>query len=69
VNLARDFDPGYKAGYVKKKHARQAMRNGINLLCDYQDRLAAQDSHAVLLCLQALDAGGKDGTIRHVMSG
>jgi PPK2 family polyphosphate:nucleotide phosphotransferase len=69
VNLARDFDPGYKAGYVKKKHARQIMRNGITLLSDYQARLAAQDSHAVLVCFQALDAGGKDGTIRHVMSG
>src|ERR1700744_4983990 len=69
VNLAKDFDPGYKAGDVKKKQARQAMRNGISLLCDYQVRLAAQDSHAVLLCLQALDAGGKDGTIRHVMRG
>ncbi|HSZ40069.1 MAG TPA: polyphosphate kinase 2 family protein [Trebonia sp.] len=69
VNLAKDFDPGYKAGYVRKKDARQIMRNGIDMLCDYQSRLAAQDSHAVLMCLQALDAGGKDGTIRHVMSG
>jgi len=69
VHLAKDFDPGYKAGYVKKKHAKEVMRNGIALLCDYQARLAAQDSHAVLVCLQALDAGGKDGTIRHVMSG
>jgi PPK2 family polyphosphate:nucleotide phosphotransferase len=69
VDLAKDFDPGYKAGYVKKKDARQIMRNGIAMLSDYQARLAAQDSHAVLVCLQALDAGGKDGTIRHVMSG
>jgi PPK2 family polyphosphate:nucleotide phosphotransferase len=69
VNLAKDFDPGYKAGYVKKKHARKIMRNGIEMLCDYQARLAAQDSYGVLMCLQALDAGGKDGTIRHVMSG
>jgi polyphosphate kinase 2 (PPK2 family) len=69
VNLAQDFDPGYRAGYVKKKNAKQVMRNGITMLSDYQARLAAQDSHAVLLCLQALDAGGKDGTIRHVMSG
>ncbi len=69
VNLAKDFDPGYKAGYVKKKHARDIMRSGIAMLCDYQARLAAQDSYGVLVCLQALDAGGKDGTIRHVMSG
>jgi PPK2 family polyphosphate:nucleotide phosphotransferase len=69
VNLAKDFDPGYKAGYVKKKDASQIMRNGIAMLCDYQARLAAQDRYGVLVCLQALDAGGKDGTIRHVMSG
>jgi PPK2 family polyphosphate:nucleotide phosphotransferase len=69
VNLAKDFDPGYKAGYVKKKDARQIMENGIAMLCDYQARLAAQDSYGVLVCLQSLDAGGKDGTIRHVMSG
>ena len=69
VNLARDFDPGYKAGYVTKKDAAQIMRRGIAMLCDYQARLAAQDTHGVLVCLQALDAAGKDGTIRHVMSG
>ena len=69
VNLAKDFDPGYKAGYVKKKDARRIMDTGIAMLCDYQARLAAQDSYGVLMCLQALDAGGKDGTIRHVMSG
>src|SRR5690348_7751392 len=69
VNLAKDFDPGYKAGYVKKKEARQIMANGIAMLCDYQARLAAQDNYGVLVCLQALDAGGKDGTISHVMSG
>jgi PPK2 family polyphosphate:nucleotide phosphotransferase len=69
VNLGKDFDPGYKAGYVKKKDARWIMRSGISMLCDYQARLAAQDSYGVLMCLQALDAGGKDGTIRHVMSG
>jgi PPK2 family polyphosphate:nucleotide phosphotransferase len=69
VNLAKDFDPGYKAGYVTKKDAAEIMERGIAMLCDYQARLAAQDSHGVLVCLQALDAAGKDGTIRHVMSG
>ena len=69
VNLARDFDPGYKADLVKKKDGRQLLETGIGLLADYQRRLAAQDTYGVLMCLQALDAGGKDGTIRHVMSG
>ena len=38
-------------------------------LSEYQDRLAGQDTYGVLVVLQALDAGGKDGAIRHVMSG
>ena len=69
VNLVRDFDPGYKAGFLKKKDGAELLRTGIALLADYQARLAAQDTRGVLVCLQALDAGGKDGTIRHVMSG
>jgi PPK2 family polyphosphate:nucleotide phosphotransferase len=69
VHLARDFDPGYKADLVKKKDGANLLRTGIELLADYQERLAAQDTYGVLVCLQALDAGGKDGTIRHVMSG
>lgn len=69
VNLAKDFDPGYKAGILKKKDGRELLHTGITLLAEYQRRLAAQDSYGVLMCLQSLDAGGKDGTIRHVMSG
>ena len=69
VNLARDFDPGDKPDFLKKKDGRALLRTGIVLLADYQRRLAAQDTYGVLVCLQALDAGGKDGTIRHVMSG
>ncbi|MGW7573334.1 polyphosphate kinase 2 family protein [Streptomyces sp. NPDC054765] len=68
VNLGRDFDPRYKAG-LKKKRGVELLRTGVLLLAEYQERLAAQDTYGVLLCLQALDAGGKDGTIRHVMSG
>ncbi|HEV7651521.1 MAG TPA: polyphosphate kinase 2 family protein [Actinophytocola sp.] len=70
VRLGRDFDPGYKADFMtKKKHGRKLLDTGIALLADYQRRLAAQNTYGVLVCLQALDAGGKDGTIRHVMSG
>ncbi|MFF3938447.1 polyphosphate kinase 2 family protein [Streptomyces phaeofaciens] len=68
VDLARDFDPRYKA-HIKKKDGVELLRTGVALLAEYQQRLAAQDTYGVLLCLQALDAGGKDGTIRHVMSG
>ncbi|MDQ6615746.1 MAG: polyphosphate kinase 2 family protein [Actinomycetota bacterium] len=69
VNLEEDFDPGCKAGFLKKKDGAKVLKHGVKLLADYQGRLAAQDRHGVLICLQALDAGGKDGTIRHVMSG
>jgi PPK2 family polyphosphate:nucleotide phosphotransferase len=69
VKLARDFDPGFKAGIDKKKHGMHLLREGIELLTEYQARLAAQDEYGLLVVLQALDAAGKDGTIRHVMSG
>ncbi|MFD4228817.1 polyphosphate kinase 2 family protein [Streptomyces sp. NPDC058545] len=68
VRLDRDFDPRYKAG-LRKREGVELLRTGVSLLAEYQERLAAQDTYGVLLCLQALDAGGKDGTIRHVMSG
>lgn len=69
VTLARDFDPGYKASFLKKSDGVELLQAGVSLLAEYQDRLAAQDTWGMLVCLQALDAGGKDGTIRHVMSG
>jgi PPK2 family polyphosphate:nucleotide phosphotransferase len=69
VNLTRDFDPAYRPDGLRKKDGVELLRQGIELLADYQRRLAAENTHGVLVCLQALDAGGKDGTIRHVMSG
>ena len=69
VKLAKDFDPGYKASFLKKKDGATILQAGVEVLAEYQARLAAQDTWGVLVCLQALDAAGKDGTIRHVMSG
>jgi PPK2 family polyphosphate:nucleotide phosphotransferase len=69
VVLAKDHDPASKAGWLKKKDGEQQLQLSVELLAEYQDRLAAQDSYGVLVVLQALDAAGKDGTIRHVMSG
>jgi PPK2 family polyphosphate:nucleotide phosphotransferase len=69
VKLADDFDPAFKAGIADKAAAANLLADGIALLADYQARLAAQDVHGVVVVLQALDAAGKDGTIRHVMSG
>ena len=68
VDLIEDFDPRYKA-HLNKREGTALLESGISLLAEYQERLAAENTHGVLLCLQALDAGGKDGTIRHVMSG
>src|SRR5438128_583987 len=69
VHLSRDFDPGYRSDVVRKKDGRELLQTGIALLAEYQAKLAAEQKHGVLVCLQSLDAGGKDGTIRHVMSG
>src|SRR5690348_13434460 len=69
VKLGRDFDPAFKADFVRKRDGAELLQRGIALLADYQARLAAQDTYGMLVCLQALDAAGKDGTIRHVMTG
>ena len=69
VLLSRDFDPAFKAGVRKKKDGEELLRQGVEMLSEFQEKLAAQDTYGVLVVLQALDAAGKDGTIRHVMSG
>jgi PPK2 family polyphosphate:nucleotide phosphotransferase len=69
VHLGRDFDPRYKDDFVSKSDAEGVLRAGVELLADFQARLAAQDTWGLLVVIQAIDAGGKDGTIRHVMSG
>src|ERR1700749_2105184 len=68
VKLSRDHDPGY-TGQLPRPQATALVADGVALLADYQDRLAAQDTFGVLLVLQGIDAAGKDGTIKHVMSG
>src|SRR5207253_6712285 len=71
VTLPRDFDPGFTADFGKDDadRASNVLRQGTDLLAEYQDRLAAQETYAVLVVLQGLDASGKDSTIKHVMSG
>src|SRR5580692_4056628 len=68
VILGKDFDPAFKGG-VKKTEGVALLAEGVRLLSEYQARLAAQDAWGVLVVLQAMDTAGKDGTIRHVMSG
>jgi len=69
VRLPRDFSPAFTGDLVKKEDAAGVMEEGIRLLSEFQERLAAQDTWSLLVIFQAMDAAGKDGTIRHVMSG
>src|SRR4051812_17348442 len=69
VTLATDYDPRHTGDFVTERDAKDLLHQGVDLLSEYQARLAAQGTHGVLIVLQALDAGGKDSTIRHVMSG
>lgn len=66
-----DFDPGDTAGLTSedKPRAKEALQLGIDALAEFQDRLYAQDRWSLLLVFQAMDAAGKDGAIKHVMSG
>jgi PPK2 family polyphosphate:nucleotide phosphotransferase len=68
VDLPRDYDPGFKAD-LHKKDAAEQVQTGVELLGEYQDRLAAQDTFGLLVVIQGIDAAGKDSMIRHVMSG
>jgi len=69
VRLPEDHDPAFVGGLDRQQDGPALLQEGIELLAEYQARLAAQDTHGVVVVLQALDAGGKDGMIRHVMSG
>jgi PPK2 family polyphosphate:nucleotide phosphotransferase len=69
VKLARDYDPGYRAGWLEKTDGVEYLQLSREVLAEYQDRLAAQDTYGVVVVLQGIDAAGKDGVIRHVMSG
>jgi PPK2 family polyphosphate:nucleotide phosphotransferase len=69
IDLREDFDPGFSGGGWTKQAANQRLEEGIKALAEWQDKLYADDTYAVLIVLQALDAAGKDGTIKHVMSG
>jgi PPK2 family polyphosphate:nucleotide phosphotransferase len=66
-----DIDPGDTAGLEAedKPRAKEALQTGVEALAELQDMLYAQDRWAVLLVFQAMDAAGKDGAIKHVMSG
>ena len=69
VRLPKDFDPNYSAPELTKEAAPALLAEGVAQLSELQDRLYSQDTYGVLFVLQAMDAAGKDGMIKHVMSG
>ena len=65
-----DYDPADTAGLtLDKTEARAALSDGIQRLAEMQERLYAENRSSVLAIFQAMDAAGKDGAIKHVMSG
>jgi PPK2 family polyphosphate:nucleotide phosphotransferase len=67
----KHIDPGDTLGFKSedKPKAKEALQWGVDVLAELQDKLYARDRWAVLLIFQAMDAAGKDGAIKHVMSG
>jgi PPK2 family polyphosphate:nucleotide phosphotransferase len=65
----KDHDPGHTAHIADKEHAEELLKQGVARLAELQDRLYAHNHWSLLLVFQAMDAAGKDGVIKHVMSG
>src|SRR5579885_3129666 len=65
----KEFDSADTGHLKSKDHAKELLERGIASMADLQDKLYAQDRWGVLIILQAMDAAGKDGVIKHVMSG
>jgi len=65
----KDFDPDYTGKYADKDEAKAETEKNIERLAELQEVLYAEGKHALLIILQAMDAAGKDGTIKQVMSG
>jgi PPK2 family polyphosphate:nucleotide phosphotransferase len=67
----KDVDPRDTLGFKDefKSRSKEILAQGVEVLAELQDMLYAQDKWAVLLIFQAMDAAGKDGAIKHVMSG
>ncbi|MFN7501868.1 MAG: polyphosphate kinase 2 family protein [Dolichospermum sp.] len=69
ISLLKDYNPGYKCEFHQKGDAVRKLNAGILQLAKYQDILYAQNTYSLLIIFQAMDAAGKDSTIKHVMSG
>lgn len=69
ISLKKDYDPSFHIKSISKEEAAALLEAGIKDLAEQQDKLFAQRTYSLLIVLQAMDAAGKDGTIKHVMSG
>ena len=69
VSLKKDYDPRFTGGFDDKEGALEHVARNVDRLSGLQERLWAQDVYGLLIVFQAMDAAGKDGAIRHVMSG
>jgi len=65
----KDFDPAFTGEYQSLAHTQSKLENNVQRLAKYQDLLFSSHTYALLLIFQAMDAAGKDGTIKHVTSG
>src|SRR6058998_3058780 len=65
----KQVDPDDTGGLESKEHAADLLASGVDRLRELQEKLYAQGTWALLLIFQAMDAAGKDSTIKHVMSG
>jgi len=68
IRLA-DYSTEPPESAVPKSDAKELLADGVEKLADMQSKLHAQNTYALLVVLQGIDAAGKDGTIKHVMSG
>lgn len=65
----KDYDPGYTDDFTSKSEAKDKHEKDIERLAALQEVLYAHNRYSLLLIFQAMDAAGKDGVIKHVMSG
>lgn len=69
IDLRKEYNPGHVGKFPSKQDAQDQLETGIQILAQQQDKLYAQNTYALLINFQAMDAAGKDSTIKHVMSG
>ncbi len=62
-------DTSFTGEFPSKSDAKKLLKENIDKMAELQDKLYAQDKYSLLIVFQAMDAAGKDGTIKHVMSG